>query len=236
MRLASGARRSRGWLALVLVLIAAGAVVLLRREANGPPGQPEVGPVAARGTGETDRPNGASGARVAEPRADSDRREPTVTTAAVRDTAPKRAPAVVEAAKHPVKVRAAASRGRAAAGERFEIGLEVEIAEGWHINSHQPLDDFLVPTVVEVRGGHAVEVGEIEYPAGERVTLGGEAMSVYAGSVKLVVPVRVAADAKAGEGVVRVGVRFQACDERTCLPPEEVEVGVPVEVGARGRG
>lgn len=107
----------------------------------------------------------------------------------------------------------------------LDIVVRVEIAEGWHINSHSPTSPELVPTVLSVEPPAGFEVGEVRYPPGESVALRfarGKALDVYRGTVRLVVPLRVGP----GFGPAGVGflarLKFQACDDTRCLRPAEV--------------
>jgi uncharacterized protein YyaL (SSP411 family) len=138
--------------------------------------------------------------------------------------------APVTAGKHPVRVTAQAPEVQIARGERLDIRLRLEIAEGWHINSHAPLQDFLIPTTVAVAGGIPVSVGEISYPAGGTIDLAGETLSVYSGVVDLTVPLTVAHNATEGKGNIPLSLRFQACDEKVCLAPDALDLNVPIEI------
>ena len=47
-----------------------------------------------------------------------------------------------------VDVLARLASDGAHAGSRVYAALEVELEQGYHVNSNQPLDDFLIPTVL----------------------------------------------------------------------------------------
>ena len=147
---------------------------------------------------------------------------------AARPAASRRRGFVAE--KHPVKLTATPSAGRVAPGESLQIKLSIEIAKGWHINSHRPLEDFLIPTAVAVKAGLPVEVGEIAYPQGTDIELAGDTLSVYEGTIELVAPLTVADDAQPGRGSLSLSLQFQACDDNSCQMPDRLEVDVPMEV------
>jgi DsbC/DsbD-like thiol-disulfide interchange protein len=117
-------------------------------------------------------------------------------------------------------------------GAGFEITVRLKIADGWHINSHRPRQEYLVPTAVEISEGPHVLPGTITYPNGEPITLGASAepLSVYSGSVSFVVPLRLDLHAEPGPMTVELTVHFQACDDSSCLAPQRVTVAVPLEV------
>jgi DsbC/DsbD-like thiol-disulfide interchange protein len=53
------------------------------------------------------------------------------------------------ARRGPVTVEAWASRRTAGPGDEVEVALRVSIADGWHINAHQPIGEDLLPTELE---------------------------------------------------------------------------------------
>ena len=55
----------------------------------------------------------------------------------------------------------------------------------------------------------------------------------YAKSATFKVPLSVDAAAKAGPVEAVIAVRFQACDDRTCLPPSRVQVPLSLKIVVR---
>src|SRR5690606_9821480 len=53
------------------------------------------------------------------------------------------------------------------AGETALLGLRVRLSEGWHMNAHKPLEDYLIPTELTVEGPEGVRVEKIAYPEAE---------------------------------------------------------------------
>ncbi len=114
-----------------------------------------------------------------------------------------------------------------AAGRQAEVEVHLRVREGFHVNSHRPKSDLLIPTTAAVKAAEpGVTVGEVAYPAGESYRFAGdpgETLDVYTGTVTLRVPV-VAAK---GEHLLQGMVRYQACDARSCLPPRTLVIAVP---------
>ncbi|MFO7583034.1 protein-disulfide reductase DsbD domain-containing protein, partial [Guyparkeria sp.] len=111
-----------------------------------------------------------------------------------------------------VEVEARAAEG----GEVIVVRLAID--EGFHINANPASEDFLVPTRVTALDG---EIGSIDYPSGKpfRAEFARSAIDVYEGALELRVPVT-------GEMPTRLRLDLQACDDRVCLAPDEVEVAV----------
>ena len=113
-------------------------------------------------------------------------------------------------------------KGRVAKKSSGAVEVVLEIAAGWHVNANPASLEFLIPTRVRlVEGGPSARV---VYPAGTayhpRFSL--EPLSVYKGSVRI--EVQDQAPIAAGTSV---DLTFQACDDRSCLPPETVRLTVP---------
>jgi len=105
------------------------------------------------------------------------------------------------------------------------VSVDVTIEPGWHVNAHQPKDEFLVPTTLEVVAPPGVTVGPIEYPpAVDRVLAfsGGKPMALYEGHVHVSAPL--SGTPAAGARPLRARLRYQACDDSRCLPPRTLEL------------
>lgn len=104
------------------------------------------------------------------------------------------------------------------------LEIEIELAPGWHINSTKPLDEFLVPTSLQVEA-EGFEPGEQHWPKPDSVhsPAAGGYMSLYSGRI----PVRVEMKpkkAKVAPGRTKVTLHYQSCDNATCFPPKSVTV------------
>lgn len=122
-------------------------------------------------------------------------------------------------------------------GSAFEVAVVVNIASGYHMNSHQPLDEFLIPTTLTPQAPAGVKPGEVVYPAGQSRAFSfspNKPLSVYSGKATLRLRVQVAADAALGPRSIPMTLRYQACSETSCLPPVRVPVAAKVEIAAAG--
>ena len=110
-----------------------------------------------------------------------------------------------------------------------DLTLRFVIQTGLHINSHTPHSQFLVPTTLTLDAAEGVEIAKIEYPAGVDYRFQfspKDALSVYTGEFSLLVPVR----ARAGRYTLHGQLRYQACDARSCNPPQALPVTLDVTV------
>lgn len=94
------------------------------------------------------------------------------------------------------------------------ITVQIDIADGWHINSNQPYQDYLIPTTLRANDG---TLKNLIYPVAIERKLGFEStvLSLYEGTVVL--------KAQAvGSNVHQLQTRLQACSDKVCLPPENL--------------
>jgi len=113
------------------------------------------------------------------------------------------------------------------AGKASEVALHFCIAQGMHINSHTPKDEFLIPTTFSIPEGTGVRLEKTSYPAGTEFTLPldpGNKLSVYTG--ELVIQARIVSTA--GNHLVEAKLHYQACDKNECLPPKTIPVAIDV--------
>ena len=114
-----------------------------------------------------------------------------------------------------------------AAGKASDVQLHFRIAQGMHINSHTPKDEFLIPTVFSIPDGAGVHLAEANYPAGVDITLPldpSTKLSVYTG--EFTIQARIVA--AAGNHLVEAKLHFQACDKNACMPPKTIPVAIDV--------
>jgi hypothetical protein len=113
------------------------------------------------------------------------------------------------------------------AGKSSEVTLHFRIAQGLHINSHTPKDEFLIPTTFSIPKGVGVRLVGATYPPGTEFTLPldpGNKLSVY--TVEFTIQARLVAEP--GNHLVEAKLRYQACDKSACFPPKTITVPIDV--------
>jgi thiol:disulfide interchange protein DsbD len=101
------------------------------------------------------------------------------------------------------------------------LRIEARVAEGWHVNSHKPSEDYLIPTSVILDAAPGVSFGEARYPEGRslKFAFSESPLSVYEGRFAVEVPLRwTAATAPSVSG----RLEFQSCNDKQCLAPASV--------------
>ncbi len=136
----------------------------------------------------------------------------------------ERVPSVVMAPVGNVQVRAGASTA---------VNLDFRIGPDFHINSHTPKSELLIPTVLKLTTPDQVTIADVKYPPGQDVTFPfspDEKLSVYSGDFSIDTVVKAPANAAAGTYPVTGTLRFQACDHSACYPPKTIPVQFQVTV------
>lgn len=129
-----------------------------------------------------------------------------------------------------------ADRTSYAPGADATIAARVTIDGGWHINSHEPTFEWLIPTEMRLELPDGWEEPLIVYPPHEMKTFAfeDEPLAVYEGDVvvriNLRIPEAVAQDEVALDGTLF----FQSCDDHQCLPPTDVSDTVHLAIGELG--
>ena len=123
----------------------------------------------------------------------------------------------------------------AAAGKRnsaIQVKIPVTVRTGYHVNSNQPADEYLIPLKLSWKTTGALEGGEVTYPKPsiEKYPFSEKPLSVYTGSFELLAHFKVAGSAPAGPGVAVGLLRYQACDDKACYAPKTVEFHLPYQV------
>ncbi len=110
------------------------------------------------------------------------------------------------------------------------LTLNVDIQPGWHINANHPLSDNLIPTVLQAAEKNtAWDLSAVSYPPPVKKTLGfqSEELALYEGNISLQAAVSSRIPSQEG-AMLRLNLRLQACDDKICLPPELLELQIPL--------
>ncbi|MDA1232058.1 MAG: DUF255 domain-containing protein [Planctomycetota bacterium] len=121
-----------------------------------------------------------------------------------------------------VKVRIYPYFDKLERGGKCPIAIELTIAEGWHINANPANPDFTIPTEVKITSEQKIKMTNIKYPKHEELEVEGQDQPshVYGNRVIIYAMLEIAADETADEAELTVEVKIQACNSKTCEPPE----------------
>ena len=121
-------------------------------------------------------------------------------------------------------------------GDAIEGVITAKVADGWHINSHTPTLEYSIPTELKLTDG--ADLASAAYPQHKMQTFGftdGKAIAVYEHTFQI--PFK--GTLKSGAQNITAELRYQACNDSVCLPPNNAKAtfsgaAVPALSGAEG--
>jgi thioredoxin:protein disulfide reductase len=118
-----------------------------------------------------------------------------------------------------VSIRAIPPTEPWSSGKPANLALELTIVPPYHINSDRPLEGYLIPTALEFDSPSAAKVRKVIFPPAtvKKLPVSDTPMAVFDGTVRIAI--EIAAEQNASDFELRGKLRYQACDDRACLPP-----------------
>jgi len=113
------------------------------------------------------------------------------------------------------------------------IAVRAAIKDEWHINSDSPLDKYLIPTILTVSAPEGIVVKGILYPEPEmlKLEISDGKMPLYHGTVNFGAIIECSADIEPGEYTIRAALKYQGCNNMTCLEPTTAIEEITVKIG-----
>jgi thiol:disulfide interchange protein DsbD len=133
-----------------------------------------------------------------------------------------------------VDAEAKLSLSRFHAGSGGYLAVTARIAEGWHINSNEPLEKYLIPTRLEVFAPEGIEVAAILYPEPDlmKLEISEVDMALYHGTVTFGAYIKVGESVEPGSYSLRATLSYQGCNNLTCLEPASDIAVIDLVVGS----
>ena len=118
------------------------------------------------------------------------------------------------------------------AGSTVRAALVVKLPETYHMQSNKPRNPLLIPTKLQVETPTGVLVTELVYPAAidlkqEDVEL---PLAVFEREFAIGINLTIGADVPAGDLVMPMHLRYQACDDSMCYGPTNVDANWTLKV------
>jgi thiol:disulfide interchange protein DsbD len=110
------------------------------------------------------------------------------------------------------------------AGDDVEGTITATIEHGWHVNSHQPLDEFAIPTTLKLDEATAT-LTSAQFPPHQLKAFGfsgGKQLAVYEGEIRI----PFVAKLKSGATTINATVNYQACNDNICLQPKNATAAI----------
>jgi thioredoxin:protein disulfide reductase len=129
-----------------------------------------------------------------------------------------------------------ADADRLVSGKPFRLAVVADVKAGWHVNSHTPKEDFLIPTEVKVKPAPGLKFSAVAYPnqLERKFAFSEQKLAVYEGKTVFLVPGTVDALAAPGPRTITAVLSYQPCNDNQCLPPAQLTVMLAIEVTKTG--
>lgn len=109
--------------------------------------------------------------------------------------------------------------------------LKAEMKPGYHCNSDKPTEEWMIPLKLTWQST-AVQAKSVVYPRPkmQKFEFSEKPISVLDGAFDIVTTLERIPNAMPGPSVLSGKLRYQACNDKMCLPPKTIEVKVPLLV------
>lgn len=130
-----------------------------------------------------------------------------------------------------VLTAAPVSAVRVKRGADAEVRVKLQLKPGYHVNSNTPSDDYLIPLKLTWSAA-PLQVESVVFPKPqfEKYEFSEKPLSVYSGEFEVVTKFKAAANAPGGPALGTGKLRYQACNDKMCLPPKTIEVPLTIEI------
>jgi len=119
-------------------------------------------------------------------------------------------------------------------GSAFEIAVVAKITPGFHVNAHEPSEEYLIPTKVTADLPPGITVVETDYPRGvmRGFNFSKTQLRVYETSFTVRMKMRAGNAAALGHQKIPLTIGYQACNQDSCLPPTKIPATAELEIAA----
>ena len=113
----------------------------------------------------------------------------------------------------------------------FNVMLQLNIAEGWHMNANPAGQDNLIPTTITVNADTPFEILDVAYPKGRstRFEFSNKSLNVYEDSLPIPLQLKRKPNMKHDKDVsITLQLTYQLCNKTECLLPQTLDI--PLEL------
>ncbi len=116
-------------------------------------------------------------------------------------------------------------------GDTATAVLHAQIKPGYHANSDKPTDEYLIPMKLTWQAD-PLQVSEVIFPKAqmEKYAFSEKPLSVYSGDFDVTTKFKAPPNAPRGPAILSAKLRYQACNDRMCLPPKTVDISLTVDI------
>ena len=131
-----------------------------------------------------------------------------------------------------VKVSPGESVYKLKRGGSVQVAVNIEVDEGYHINSNRPAEKYLIATALKIEHIAGLTTTPVIYPKAklQRFEFSQKPLSVFEGKAVLKLTARALASLATGSQTLKGKLTVQACNNQQCLRPQTIDVSIPLRV------
>ncbi|MFA4015934.1 MAG: hypothetical protein RUDDFDWM_001035 [Candidatus Fervidibacterota bacterium] len=118
-------------------------------------------------------------------------------------------------------------------GSSGRLMVLVKLPKGLHVNSNKPKEKWLIPTTLTIASPKWLSVKGVHYPKAKSLHTSLGELFVYEGEFAIFVVLHASTDAPIGRHNITATLRYQACDERRCYPPDNFKFTITINIAGR---
>jgi len=122
---------------------------------------------------------------------------------------------------------------KAPRGRTTSAAVVLNIPAGYHVNAHNPVSKFALPTKLEIDAPGGIKVSPVVYPRAtvRRFSFSEDRLGVYENRAMLRFNITVPPDQPTGTTELKAHVTYQSCSNQVCFPPVKRDISIPLEIG-----
>ena len=132
-----------------------------------------------------------------------------------------------------LSARVVLAKNKAQPGGVISASLIVDIPSGYHLNAHDPISKYALPTKLELQLPEGYKVGSISYPKAvvRKFSFTDERLGVYEKQAVIRFSLRVPMNEQERTTTVKTILNYQSCSDEVCFPPKKQEATAVFQVG-----
>ena len=117
-------------------------------------------------------------------------------------------------------------------GRSVSASLVLDIPRGYHVNAHDPISRFALPTKIEVEAPNGIRICSISYPRAiiRRFTFSEDRLGVYENRTAIRFNIMIPPKQPSGKSEIKARLSYQSCSDQVCFPPVKTEISVSLNV------
>ncbi len=130
-----------------------------------------------------------------------------------------------------VKINVYSNQDKAKQSSQLKIAVKAAIQDTWHINSNKPNEDFLIRSEL-ISSDQKFPFAKVVYPLAKELKFEFSELpvSVYDGEIVIGALIQIDKTIPEGEYRIPIKLKYQACNDQTCMPPTSVSDTLVISV------